>query len=153
MKPSKPRRTTQAVRSFAFACLLVSLVGVEAQEGPRPEITPAGMVHPSVRLATPLLGSEPSSPLRIVGEARGTWYFEASFAIRLLGPDGDELGVAVAQAQAPWMTEDFVPFEAELSFAAPTDACLTLVLEKANPSDLPEHDDEVRIGLGCVLEK
>lgn len=120
---------------------------------PRIDVPPGGRLHPQIQLASPLPGEDAESPLEVVGRARGPWYFEADFSIRLYGPDGRELAVAVAQAQAPWMTEDWVPFRAELEFDAPREACLTMVLEKANPSGLPEHDDRVMVGLRCVLEK
>lgn len=87
-----------------------------------------------------------SSPLTITGQARGTWFFEASFPITLYDSQGNTLGTAIAQAQGEWMTENFVPFEAELSFEAPlTSEKGTLVLHKDNPSGLPEYDDELRM--------
>lgn len=143
------------MRVTVAALLSLALVGLAVQPdtGERPEIPPAGEVHPDVHLATPLPGEEVSSPLTVVGEARGVWYFEGSFAIRLFDLAGRELAVAVAQAQGPWMTEGFVPFTAELTFDAPSDTCLVMELEKANPSDLRRLDDAVRVGLGCVLEK
>jgi spore germination protein GerM len=44
-----------------------------------------------------------------------------------------------------WMTEEYVPFEATLSFNPPQTETGTLILSKDNPSGLPEHDDELRI--------
>jgi hypothetical protein len=90
-------------------------------------------------------GDVVASPLTITGEARGTWYFEASFPAHLLDADGKELAVLPVQAQGEWMTEDYVPFKATLYFTAPTTPTGTLVLKKDNPSGLPEHDDELRI--------
>lgn len=84
-----------------------------------------------------------SSPQVIRGEARGTWFFEASFPISLLDAQGNELTVAIATAQSDWMTTDFVPFEATLTFAVPTSTTGVLVLRKDNPSGLPEHDDKL----------
>ncbi len=43
------------------------------------------------------------------------------------------------------MTAEFVPFRAVLTFAAPATERGTLVLEKDNPSGLPENADELRI--------
>ena len=143
-------------RSHAYAQLVAAALLTAAAlafQQEAPEVPRAGQIHPQVQLVSPLPGQDVTSPVQILGRARGTWYFEASFAIRLFGPDGEELAVAVAQAQAPWMTEDWVPFEAELAFDAPQEACLTLVLEKANPSGLSEHDDQARIGLRCLLDK
>lgn len=84
------------------------------------------------------------SPLMVTGEARGTWYFEASFPVRLLDDQGNELAVAPAQAQGEWMTEEFVPFSVTLAFDTNAPGG-TLVLEKDNPSGLPEHAASVRI--------
>src|SRR4030042_4184450 len=53
------------------------------------------------------------------------------------------MAMAVAQAKSDWMTENFVPFKAELIFSAPPTEKGTLVLEKDNPSGLPENEDEL----------
>ncbi|MBA2458354.1 MAG: Gmad2 immunoglobulin-like domain-containing protein [Gemmatimonadales bacterium] len=99
-----------------------------------------------IRVATPRPETPVTSPLRVTGEARGTWFFEASFPVRLLGADGRQIAVVPAQAQGDWMTEGFVPFEAVLEFSPPAPGSRgTLVLEKDNPSALPEHADELRI--------
>lgn len=97
-----------------------------------------------IHVTTPLSGSSVTSPLTVKGEARGVWYFEASFPVRLLDESGKEIAVAPAQAQGDWMTEDFVPFEVTLSFPTTT-GFGTLVLQKDNPSGLPEHDDMISI--------
>lgn len=87
---------------------------------------------------------EPATfPVLIDGEARGTWFFEANFPVQILLPDGVVLGEGYAQAQENWMTEDVVPFYAEIKLAegAPEyTGTAALVLKKANPSDLPEND-------------
>ena len=86
-----------------------------------------------------------ASPLTVEGEARGYWFFEASFPVRLLDANGKELAVTPAQAEGEWMTKDFVPFRVTLTFSPPTTETGTLVLEKDNPSGLPEHADELRM--------
>ena len=87
-----------------------------------------------------------SSPLSISGQARGNWYFEASFPIVLTDIDGNVIAQWYAQAQDEWMTTDFVPFKATLEFDAPTTTKKgILILKKDNPSGLPEHDDELDI--------
>ena len=85
------------------------------------------------------------SPLEVRGEARGYWFFEADFPVKLLDSDGEELATGIAGALSEWMTEDFVPFEAKIEFQAPGVKKGTLILQKDNPSGLPEHDDELRI--------
>lgn len=82
---------------------------------------------------------EVRSPLTVRGEAVGGWFFEASFPIRFLDRNGREIAVTPAQAQGEWMTSDFVPFEATLTFDAPEAGGGYLILEKDNPSGLPEH--------------
>lgn len=98
-----------------------------------------------------------TSPQTITGRARGYWFFEGSFPIVLTNWDGliiaESYATAVldpADPSSTWMTEDFVDFEGSITF--PTDESLgavsnrgTLILQKANPSGLPEHDDVVEI--------
>lgn len=86
-----------------------------------------------------------TSPLKVSGEARGNWYFEASFPVKLLDANGKVLAEKPAQAQGEWMTTNFVPFEVILTFAKPATATGVLVLEKDNPSGLPQFADELRI--------
>lgn len=97
-----------------------------------------------IKVTTSLAGAL-TSPLEITGEARGTWYFEASFPVRIYDANNVLLGFGIAQAQGDWMTENFVPFKATLSFTHPATEKGFLVLEKDNPSGLPEHADELRI--------
>lgn len=114
-----------------------------------PAQTPANTAAPSAQMDVMLMTPSPNqlvtSPLQITGRARGTWFFEASFPVQLYDANGAEIAVAVAQAQGEWMTEDFVPFVALFEFSAPTTSTGTLVLEKDNPSGLPENADEVRV--------
>jgi len=86
-----------------------------------------------------------SSPLVITGEERGTWFFEACFPVRLIDGNGEEITVYYAQALDEWMTEDFVPFQSEIEFEKPGTDTESLVLEKSNPSGLPENKDEIII--------
>ena len=85
------------------------------------------------------------SPLFVKGEARGNWYFEASFPAKLFDDNGFLLGITIAQALGNWMTEDFVPFNVILPFAVPSTSKGRLILEKDNPSGLPEYANELRI--------
>ena len=91
-------------------------------------------------------GGEVTFPFTLTGEARGSWYFEGSFPVRVEDGSGDNVVEHSAQAQGEWMTEDFVPFAAILSpsGAIPSGEA-TLVIEKANASGLPEHADAIHI--------
>lgn len=110
---------------------------------PTPAPAPA-LSHPDLRLASPLANQRVTSPLRVQGEARGKWYFEASFPVFVLDARGNRIAVAIATAQGEWMTPEFVPFEAVISFQTP-DFAGWLLLEKSNASGLPEHADSVRV--------
>jgi hypothetical protein len=85
------------------------------------------------------------SPLTIVGEARGAWYFEAQFPIKIVDSNGVLLGSTAGHAESDWMTNNFVPFQALLTFDSPTTATGTLILEKDNPSGLPGNADSISI--------
>lgn len=105
-----------------------------------------------IRVGNPKPGQLVTSPLTVTGEARGNWYFEAVFPIRLLDGNGAVIASGQGQATADWMTSDFVPFTSTLTFAAPATANGTLVLMKDNPSGLPEYDDEIRIPVRFAKE-
>ena len=109
-------------------------------QGPAPVID-----NENIRVAVPFLNALIASPLMVSGEARGTWYFEASFPVFLLDANRAEVATVPAQAQGEWMTKDFVPFSATLDFLAPTTDTGFLVLKKDNPSGLPEHDAQIEI--------
>ncbi len=100
-----------------------------------------------IQAAFPRPGSRITSPLVAEGEARGNWYFEASFPISIHKADGTQIGQGYAQAQGEWMTTEFVPFQSiSIEFEPqPAGSAGTVILHKDNPSGLPEHDDELRI--------
>lgn len=86
-----------------------------------------------------------TSPLLIEGQARGTWFFEASFPVRLLDADGNIIAEYYAQTEEEWMTEEFISFSSRLEFVAPATDTGTLVLIKDNPSDIREYDAQLEI--------
>jgi hypothetical protein len=101
-----------------------------------------------IRVDSPRLNQTISSPLTITGEARGNWYFEASFPVVLTNWDGLIIAQGIAQAKGDWMTTGFVPFEATLTFTVDKNTYSNrgfLILKKDNPSGLPEHDDALEI--------
>lgn len=98
-----------------------------------------------VHVENPRANGTVTSPLRVIGAARGNWYFEASFPIELVDGNGRRIAIAPAQAEGEWMTTKYVPFALELAFEVPTTSTGTLILHKDNPSGLPEHDDSFKI--------
>ncbi len=98
-----------------------------------------------IRIENPRPNQTITSPLIIKGEARGYWFFEASFPLKMLDGNGNLVAQGIAQAKKEWMTSDFVPFEAVLEFENPKTKKGLLILEKNNPSGLAEHSDELRV--------
>lgn len=96
-----------------------------------------------IKIENPRPHQSIESPLFIKGEAKGNWYFEASFPVKLFDDNDFLLGVKPAQALGDWMTEDFVEFAVTLPFAVPSTKKGRLVLEKDNPSGLLEEADEL----------
>lgn len=102
--------------------------------------------HPLIRVSSPRANEAISSPLTVTGEARGTWFFEATFPIVVVDWDGRIIGEGYAQAQSDWMTEAFVPFSGTVIFSHPSYGERgAVILQKSNPSGLPERDDAIEI--------
>ena len=103
-------------------------------------------VSENVKVSSPRPNAVVLKTFTVIGEARGTWYFEASFPIFVIDANGAKVGQGIAQAVENWMTEDFVPFTAQVTvenYSGPA----TLVLLKDNPSGLPENDDSVSFSI------
>lgn len=101
-----------------------------------------------IRVMAPSPGATVSSPIQISGEARGTWFFEASAPVVVTNWDGLIIGEGYIEATGDWMTESFVPFAGEVSYTreeSPVYDRGTLIFQKANPSDLPANDAAVEI--------
>lgn len=110
------------------------------------EITPLDVTD-LISVSNIKSGDTISSPLTITGEARGTWYFEASFPISITNAEGTKISEGYATAQGDWMTNEFVPFIAKIEFknSTTTSKKATLKLSKDNPSGLPQHDASIEI--------
>ncbi|MGE3931061.1 MAG: Gmad2 immunoglobulin-like domain-containing protein [Hyphomonadaceae bacterium] len=101
----------------------------------------------AIEVTAPLGGAIVTSPLRVEGVAPNDWYFEAIFDARLLGPSGELLDEAPAQAQTDWTQPGPVPFVAEFDFAvpAPQDGIVVLTAysggedEQSPPRELRIH--------------
>lgn len=99
-----------------------------------------------IQVTTPAEGASVGSPLTVSGKARGYWYFEASFPIKLIDANGATLFEGPVQAQGDWMTEEFVPFTVTFNFVKPASGTTgMLILHNDNPSGLPENDKSIEI--------
>lgn len=93
-----------------------------------------------ITVELPFPGAVTGRTFSVLGSARGTWFFEASFPVTLFDPQGGVLARSVAQADGDWMTTAFVPFKATLTVPEAYTGTATLVLDKDNPSGMPEND-------------
>ncbi|MFB6212637.1 MAG: PQQ-dependent sugar dehydrogenase [Candidatus Magasanikbacteria bacterium] len=98
-----------------------------------------------VTLEYPTKGAKLGKSFVVKGSAKGTWYFEGNFSVRVLNKNNQEIASARAQAQGDWMTKEMVPFKAELTLPKKASGSGFLVLEKANPSGIPEKAESIRI--------
>ncbi len=93
-----------------------------------------------ITVETPWPGAVTGKTFMVRGEARGPWYFEASFPVRVVDQNGTLIATVIAQAQDEWMTENFVPFSATVTVPESFMGKAFLILERDNASGLPEHD-------------
>jgi hypothetical protein len=139
-------------RNIIYLIGVIILIGAAAAAGfyfrifnPVQDIGNEAEKQDLIRLTAPRPNQTIESPLTITGEARGNWFFEASFPIKIYDGNGKLLGTTIAQAQADWMTNEFVPFQASLDFSFSSTQKGILVLEKDNPSGLPQNADQLSI--------
>lgn len=101
-------------------------------------IAPASSTEAVV--TAPLPESVVRSPLTVSGKAKGNWFFEANIPVVLKDEKGNVIAQAGGHAEGDWMTTDFVPFTATLTFTNPGTPYGTLEVKKDNPSGMSEHD-------------
>jgi Sporulation and spore germination/Immunoglobulin-like domain of bacterial spore germination len=99
-------------------------------------------VAAEIKIDSPAANDVVSSPLQISGQAKGSWYFEAVFPVKLIDENGQVIAQGQAQAQSDWTSPDFVPFTATLNFSATPSAIGMLVFSNDNPSGLPQNEKE-----------
>jgi hypothetical protein len=150
----KPATQTAAVTTYE-ACVAANYP--VAQTSPRTCVTPQGQTFTEnignaeamkdmIQVEAPQPNDPVQSPLTVAGTARGNWYFEASFPVKLFDANNNEIAHGTAQAQGNWMTTDWVPFKTTLNFTKPSSGNTgTLVLMKDNPSGLPQNDAQLTV--------
>ncbi|MBI4708981.1 MAG: GerMN domain-containing protein [Candidatus Portnoybacteria bacterium] len=102
-------------------------------------------IEPDVILTSPQPNQVIQNPLIVEGKAKGAWFFEASFPIRILDAQGNEIEASFVQATEDWMQAGYVTFKGEIRFPPSLTGEGTLLLQKDNPSGLPENDKEFRV--------
>lgn len=96
-----------------------------------------------IKIKTPRPATKVISPQKIEGEARGGWFFEGQLTAKMLNEEGEIIGEGILTSTGEWMTEDFVPFTGSITFDPGKEERGKLIIEKANPSDLPENADQL----------
>lgn len=133
---------------IALAVLFLTVIaGAVLLAWPRPgqnghDSVESPFTSANITVSSPVPSSTVPSSFTIIGRARGSWYFEASFPVEVRDANGNVVGRGLATAEGDWMTTEFVPFSAPViieNYSGPA----TLVFIKDNPSGLPEHDDSV----------
>lgn len=117
-------------------------------EGPTPSAQPTldPFISENVIVSDPLPNSSVPRTFTVKGEARGNWFFEASFPIQVRDAEGNPVGMGIAQTAENWMTTEFVPFAAVVTVSGYSGPA-RLILMKDNPSGLPEFEDAVEFDI------
>ncbi len=97
-----------------------------------------------IKVVHPRPGQKITTPFSISGSVRGNWFFEGNLPIKLVNANGKIVATTNAEALGEWMTNDFVDFVATLKFKPPYGKG-KIIIEKNNPSDLPENLDKLEI--------
>ncbi len=103
-----------------------------------------------VSVTMPTVSSTVTSPITIEGEAPGYRFFEATAPIVLTDWDGLIIAEGYIAASGDWMTGALVPFEGTLTYTVDPNRANdngSLILQKSNPSGLPENNAAVEIPL------
>lgn len=80
------------------------------------------------------------SPVLIKGKARGYFFFEANFPIKIIDENGNVLVSDYIDTKENWMTENFVFFEKYINVNFGKTKRGFIVFERANPSGLKENE-------------
>jgi len=141
-------KATAIILGIVIVVLLGIVVFVNPAKSPTVPSGPqtAESADGHVRVSFPGINEAISSPVTISGTVvAGGWFFEAVFPVKVLDGDGSVIGRDQAHAQGNWMTSAPVPFTATITFTKSKFATGTVLLEKDNPSGLPQNAGELRI--------
>lgn len=97
-------------------------------------------------VTSPAPGATVGQTFTVEGQARGGWYFEASFPLEVRSATGTTIALMPVQAEGEWMTSSFVPFATTtVKTAAWYTGPALLILRNDNPSGLPENAASIEI--------
>lgn len=107
-------------------------------------------------VTAPTSGATVGSPVEVLGQARGYWFFEGDAPVVVTNWDGLIIGEGYITAEGDWMTENFVPFTGTIAYTLPADsysASGTVIFQRDNPSGLPENDAAYEVSVQLVPER
>jgi eight-cysteine-cluster-containing protein len=110
----------------------------EELQVPTPDVTDMVVVFPEQ-------GDRVSSPVEVIGKAKGNWFFEATFPVTVLDDNQNEIGYGFVESLGEWMTEDFVDFKGEITFNSAGHDGGEIVFKNSNPSGMPEFEKSVSV--------
>lgn len=163
MENSPGARSNERMRASILIVVALLVLGVfgwvawysahvvpESAETPGSHVTPndetfvySNATSDNIKVDTPSPGAVVGHAVVISGQARGTWYFEASFPASIEDAVGHVIDQAPAQAQADWMTEELVPFSVTLQIPPNYSGPAKIILRNDNPSGDPARDASV----------
>ena len=85
-----------------------------------------------------------TSPLKVEGQALGSWFFEASLPVKLVDANNQVIVSHYGTALDDWMTEKPVKFSSDLVFSTNATSGF-LIISKDNPSGLPQNDASISV--------
>ena len=143
-------------KSFVFVACVLAIAALVVSFGLLPRelrapttdivVAPPASLDDTIVVDAPLPQSVASSPLAISGRARGSWFFEASAPVSLQDASGTTIAIGHLTAQGDWMTTNYVPFTATLTFTKlATSTVGTLIFKNDNPSGDPAKDKVLEI--------
>lgn len=114
-----------------------SKIEIKNQTKEKQENTTEENQNASLKVFSPQPAQKITSPITIQGEARGLWFFEATFPVEIRDSAGSVLGYGVAHADTDWMTDNFVAFTAVIAFKETNETSGEIIFQNDNPSGDP----------------
>ena len=120
---------------------------LQRQAAPQAEAGTTYLSSKGIKAVTfaPRQGAAVSSPIGIIGTIPGNWSFEASFPVILKDSAGAVIAQGTAHVLGSWMTDQPVPFSAQLTYTATPSGSGMIILQKDNPSGLAANDDSISV--------